>query len=342
MPETVVAAPAQPETPPPALTPAHQAVADNDYLAFEHAERAAKSGTPAPAPTPAEPAKPAPTAAAPAPPTEEQRTVSKRQQDINDRIRDSVDRATADLKAENARLRAQLPPDPKAAAPAPAPAAEKFAKYPDWLEKHPDGDMETWLDERDEWRDQQKETANRQRFERDQHARTFHEEASAYSQRMKAAIAAEPAYLTKVSPDLLALEMPEAEVARAQHEQRAPRLTVLHDIAAVVRQSEVAPQLLRHLTDHPEAFETLRTARNREDLVRRFGRIEARFLDTPAPAADVPPPALPKTVSDAPPPPPTLGTKPGAPADPIKGAVAANDYATFERLEFERAAGVRR
>jgi hypothetical protein len=72
-------------------------------------------------------------------------------------------------------------------------------------------------------------------------------------------------------------------------------------------------------------------------MLRRFGRIEAKF-EKRAEASAEPPPL--KTVSTAPAPPTVLGKKPAEPADEAKAAMARGDFAAYKRIlnERERAA----
>jgi hypothetical protein len=98
----------------------------------------------------------------------------------------------------------------------------------------------------------------------------------------------------------------------------------------------VAPQLMRHFSDHPEDLQRLSRLAPRE-LLREMGKLEAT-IEKPA-SAPAPPAAPPKTVTDAPAPPPTLGSRPAVPNDDAEGAVARGDFKAYEEAANRREVG---
>jgi hypothetical protein len=95
-------------------------------------------------------------------------------------------------------------------------------------------------------------------------------------------------------------------------------------IAQEILESEQPAALLRHLTDHPEAFHALAALPSALAVAKAIGRLEAQIgspLTPPSPVA--------KTTTSAPAPVETLGRKPSASADEAKAAVAAGDFARY-------------
>jgi hypothetical protein len=319
-------APAPPAAP---VTATEQAVITNDVSAYRDARRAERStGKPAPAPVLPESGKATPDAAA-TKPTEEARTVSKRQQQIND-----YERRIAAQDAELARLRsttAAPAPAPAPRAPASAaPVGESFPEFAAFVAQHPDATFESYMDARLDWREAQRA----QLSQREQAARESQQEHQAtvagFASRVAEATTADPAFWDKVSPELTALETREKVLADGR--QPGPG----NDLATEIIRSELGPQLLRHLTDHPDDLAKLRACTTRGQLIKVFGRLEARLEQ-----GAVPPPQ--KLVSDVPPPPTTLGSRPGSQADPVRAAVARGDITGYrEARRAERLAAHRR
>jgi len=352
VPEPTATAPAQPNSTPqpptPPQTAAQQAGASGDFGAYEKARFAESSGKPlAPAPdlpvadesdddTPAPltttPAQtPTTPAAAPAKP------ISKRQQQIND-----YERTVAELKAENARLKAPQEParrEPERPQPAPAPAAPKFPDYATYLATHPDESLEQWMDARDEWRDEQRETRSRQQAEVQSRTQAQHERTSTFSSQIDAQTQTQPDFLTKLSPDVLALR----PITSLGPDEKAGPLNIVADLLI---DSPRAPALMQHLSDHPEELRRLAAippplqrlsgaalaSAHARWMTREMTLLEAKLTSADAPAPSSTPP--PKTITSAPDPPFTLGKKATTDADPEKAAVAQGDYTAFERAKF--------
>lgn len=337
MPDVVPAAPAQPAADP-VLTPSQQAVVNNDFSTFEKLERETLKGKPAPA-QPAEP--PAEVAKVAEPPKpEEPKGVSKRQQAINDyerRIAEQDQRIRA-LEAERRPAPAAPRSDPK-----PEPTGPAFPDYQTYLQTHPDTSLEAYIDARQDFRD-----AHKARLaEESQREKQLREDADARFARARASMDTalkDPEFKEKVRPLLFTLQT--AEQARADGIHPGPE----HFFAGAITRSDVAPKLLAHLADHPEVMERiraldLRDPRHEQELRATFYRLEGQCLSPPALAAPAPPVATPpKTITDAPDPAHTLGSRSASAVDPSAAAVKNNDYVAFERAERERllAAGVRR
>lgn len=132
---------------------------------------------------------------------------------------------------------------------------------------------------------------------------------------------ANPGFDQKVSPELLAV--PAATFMQMNDKPVGPQ----HVLAEEVLKSEHTGPLLLHFSTPEGAQDWARLCRlpNRGDLLRAFGRLEARFdgasASTPAP----------KTVSSAPTPPVTLGTRTADTADPMDAAIKRKDTAAYIR-----------
>ena len=315
MEDVTPAAPAQPETPTPVLTAVQDAVVKDNFTDYRAKRQAERSGTPAPAPA-AEPVTDTPPAA-PAAPAEEPRTVSKRQQDINERIRVATERAVADRDAEIARLRSHLPAP--AAAPRSEPTPETFPIYAQYLDQHPDASLEDYIDARQDFRDAVKaRAAQAQRLDAEQ-ARSEEAHVAQARERVAAARAADPEFDAKIAPELLAIETREAAIAN----RRIPGPD--NDFASEIAKSEFLPQILLHVSEHPDVLDTIRTLETRRAVMKFVAKLETRFEQ----AASVAPIHSPKTISSAPAPGTPIGTRPTSASDPIANAVRAGDVTAY-------------
>lgn len=288
--------------------------------AFRDARRAERSGTPLDPPKPPDPT---PETIA-APPETEERKLSKRQIADNDRTRAAVDLATADLRAEVARLKAERAPAPPAE-PKAQPASPQTAKYPTYaeaLQKNPDLTHEDYLDARWTWNTQQAEFARqRATFEKADLDRQVAISTSA-SERYAAAVKADPTFEASLDPALMAIPTRELVIANKQ-----PILPE-NDFATALLESEVMPQLLRHISATPAVMEKVRKLDSRAAVLRYFGQLEAKFLPDPDAPAAAPAPAAaspPKTLTTASEPPVTLSARPAGPSDPIAAALSETD-----------------
>lgn len=330
-----------PETP--ALSPAHQAVADNDFLRFEAVARETKRTGAAPTTTVPAAAKGEPPAAPVTDPPhiEAPPTVSKRQQAINDRVRDAVNKATADLAAENAALKARLTPAasaPPVARPDPASPATladtlsrpDLAHPPlpegEFYTRFPDASLGDYSAYRAQYTVNQAELTRQRDAHLQQDRQAQHTRVLSFSKRYADATAADPALAAKVeAAGLLTIETREKVLAEGR--LAGP----LNAFASEIVGSEVAPQILAHLAEHPELVSQIAACDSRGAVIKLFGRIEARFDAATPPAASPPPP---KTITDAPAPPVALGSRPAAPGDPIRAAVERNDFGAYEQQRF--------
>lgn len=336
------AAAAQPDaTPAPVLTAVESAVVNNDVHAFREARRAERSGTPAPAPAATEPVQVPPTPATAT--VEEPRTVSKRQHEINERIRVATERAVAAKDAEIAQLRSQLPAGPAAPRPAAA-AGETFPTYATYLDTHPDASLEDYIDARQDFRDEVKTKATRaQRMEAEQ-TRSQRDQVDAAITRTQTARAADPALDAKFTaweaPDAV---LPEILTIPTRDQAMAARIVprAEHDFATAIATSEYSAQIIAHVADHPDVLAKVRTLDTRAQVIKFVGKLETRFerdADAPTPAAAV----VPKTVSSAPAPATTLGSRPASAADPVLAAASSGDVSAFRAAKRAREAANRR
>jgi hypothetical protein len=325
-----------------------QAVATNNVAAYRAArlqERSGKSTPIADQPAAAAAAQPdgqaastdasaTPAASEPAKPKKNADT--RVQELLRERATERERAARAERELVELRRQLQTPRDDQPAASSPArPAAEKFPDYATYLDQHPDAPLEQWLDARDEWRDTQHATRARAQAEQ-QHRQTAQQQRTEKVRgQIATKVAADPEFLTKVKPEILDLKPFDA---LAPGEPAGP----LNAIAEEILDSAVTAELLLHFSEHPEDLQRLSTLAPR-DLIREFGKLEAR-LDTSSTAA-TPTPAKPhpKTITDAPAPPTTLGSRPAEALDPVTAAVVSGDQAAFKAAKHAaRLATVRR
>lgn len=328
-----VAQPAAPET----VSATFDAATKGDFAAFQDAESSARAGKPV-ADVPATPKAPAADGAAPVQP------VSKRQDEINNRIREAVDRATAETRAELDRLRAELKPaaprtdQPKAEPPAAAwkrfaqmPDAPKLAEF-DSVEEHTAA-MSFFINQKVH---EERTSEAQSRAEHDELTAAQNQRVDTFVSRLNDAKTADPEFVTKLTPDVRALK-PFGGLQPG--EQGGPR----NVIAEQIYDSPIAPQVLLHLSQHPEVMAALeampahiaslptqlRTKAHIQHIVREYGKLEGSL----ATAATADRPAAPSTITAAPPPPPSVSSRAGTGADPATAAVAKGDFAAFKRHE---------
>lgn len=320
--------PADSSAPAPVVTAADHAVASNDVASFREARRAERSGKPLETPpadsSSAEPAEQAASTDASSAPASEAGTNRRRNADtrvqelLTDRARerDRADRAERELAQFRQPAQPSTDAPPAGSSPAAAPAA--FPSYDAYLATHPDTSYEEYLDQRADFRADQtyraRKAEEQQAAERAQLSRTQQERATKFQERITAVTATDPDFIARISPDVLALKPFDALLP-------GERPSALNAIAEELLSSPLAPQLMRHFTDHPEVLQHLGTLSPRE-LLREMGKLEASFPDANA--------AVPLTpVTGAPAPPTVLGTKPAAPANPADAAVASGDVAAY-------------
>lgn len=353
------AAPAQPvsDPTPTSLSAVNAAVASGDTGAYRAARRAERAGKPLPevAVTPAVDAKVTETPAtetaaeptdpaAPAQPVAEQPKPSRKereQQEANERVRRAVEAATADLRAEVERLKGGKPAaDPAAPAQPEKPKAEKFQSLAEWSAANPEGTLEQYMDARDEFRDQQRRAADAER--------SVGDALEADTVRAIESFDARVVELEKAKPDVRRKIAP---LAQALGKRGGPFGVVARIVGAIA--DGRGADVLEHFADNPEALKSIVTlperlrglplqvqvAQHSQHIALEIGRLQAK-LDTPsAPAKE---PVQPKTLTDAPEPAQTLGTKPATAADPKVTAIRKGDTRAYRELRRqERAAGRR-
>ena len=120
-----------------------------------------------------------------------------------------------------------------------------------------------------------------------------------FASQIDAATKAEPEFLAGLSDEILNLPtFDDPDLARGA------RPTAWHVIGEEIRRSEVAPQLMRHLSDHPDELQRLATLPPRE-LTRAMAILESRLDAAPSGSAPL------RAVSNARPPiRPERGTAP--------------------------------
>lgn len=344
----VAPAPLAPVETPVTIAPDVAAANTGDVQGFLDARAAQRTGKPLPAVEAPE------TPAAPAAPT-----LSKRQQDANERTREAVALATADIRAENARLKAQLdapravPPAPPAPAPTEQaepefkrylalPGAPKLADF-DSVEEHA---IAAALFINRAVASETQSRASQDELTAAQHARV-----ETFIGRLNETKAADPEFVNKLTPDVKALK---PFNALAPGEPSGPR----NVIAEKIYDSPVAPALLLHFSQHPEALAGLETmpasiaalppaVRARahiQHIIRAFGALEGQLATAATPThSPAQPQAVPSSspISTAPQPPPVL-TTPGSTSDPKIAAIARRDVGSFlEIRKQERRAAMR-
>lgn len=221
---------------------------------------------------------------------------------------------------------ADVPP----AVSSPATDGAKFPEFAAWAETHPNEAYEDYLDARADFRvDQREQTRSRQRVQDDQRAdaERIHE---TFVERARAAAAADPSYTAKVGPIANQLK---SVAMLTPSDPITPAVALGENIV----RSDMGPQILLYLSEHPDEFAKLTALTNFDAIGRAIGRLEARFDSSPA-VPTVPP----KTVTSAPPPPPTLSARASAPVDEIEAALAEGDFARYKAAANARDVASRR
>lgn len=316
-------------------TAADQFVASGDVAGYKAARLAERAGAIAPSTladsSPAVPAaQAAPTGASPEPASEPGTPRKKGAESrIEELLRErKADRERADrLERELSDLRTRVPPQPDVtrAAPSPAPADVEptLAAFEADPDKYPDPyaayvKAQARWEAREEFRAQQRQAREEAA---QQHAVTEQQtQVETFAKRVAEAKAADPDFLTKISPDLLNI------TPRAPQEPATP----LNTLGEAILTSAVGPQVMRYLTDHADELRALLDQPERALLLRAFGRLEAKLTTDDTPAAPV------KTITSAPAPQNVLGHKPGSPANELEGAVRSGDVAEYKALRYKQ------
>jgi hypothetical protein len=194
-------------------------------------------------------------------------------------------------------------------------------------------------------REQQRTAVAHARTTADEQASVLAQRVTGFQQQLDAAKTADPTFLTKLTPDVQALRphwgLPAADVGPA------------NIVATQVFASAVAPQVLLHFSEHPEALAKLTTmpaaiaalpasvriGEHIQYIVREFGKLE-HILAVGGRSRGVRPrprrPHRPVRLHQ-PLPPRRRRLKPSARtsviADPQAAALARNDFAEWDRVE---------
>ena len=209
----------------------------------------------------------------------------------------------------------------------------KLADYEANPQKYGGDPYTAWLDARSRWayrqEHQRTQAAEQQRAEERQSEEAETTRRTAFRDRIQEATKADPQFLDSLSDPVKALKP--IRDARKEGEQLSPRNAVAEELL----DSPVAPQLMRHWTDHPEDLEKLAGAKSPRELLIEFGRQTALVEGADARAgAPAKPPT--KTVTSAPAPAHTLGARPAAPVDEAEAALERGDVEAYFRAQNAR------
>ena len=358
------APPAVSPAPAPAPVSAERAASDaGDFGAFDRAHTAKKQGKSVPAAPEAaprvSPEAEAPDAEAPAGTPPGDRPVSRRQQAINDyerriatqeqRIRELEHRMArpSDAGPQNG----QPPQAPQAQAPPQETQKQRVARYlglpdapkVDDFDTYPEFNAAQTLFLQDKLRAEDQAVRGRQQ-QQEQRLHAMAARDQSFRERLTAAKEADPAFVTGLSDEAKAL----GGIDHALRNGRAPG--PVNIIGELVYDSPHAVAFLRHISADPQALSVLvtppehlqrlppqwRAKAHIDHLVTAFRRLEGRLAYEEALSARdeaaSETPSLSSSVSTAPPPPPTLG-KAGRSTDPVRSALARNDFAAFDQAE---------
>ena len=256
---------------------------------------------------------------------------AKRIEELTGNIRAREERIRA-LEAELASARKPSTPEiaapatPSASAAAPAANLADFVAHPpadqpalrsdQFFQQFPDADFDDFtrysvnhtLAVRDAAAERQASEARAQQA-RTERINSFVERASEVASTLDPDVAAlVPAELLPAGQAPTARNVLAQEIMLSENAKALLQGLTAADLAAVDRLTDVA------------------------SVIRFCARLEARVA-TPAKAAAA---ALPKRVSDAPAPTVEIGTRASAAADPVEGAIAADDFLAFRALENAR------
>lgn len=196
-----------------------------------------------------------------------------------------------------------------------APKVEDFETYEDFLDARADFIVERRLEARDQ--ESRAEAESRGRMQ------SVQQTISGFHARLQQAREADPALDSKIHPELIQIV---PGFALRPGERFGPE----NAIAQAVVESEAAMPLLVHFStpDGQKEWAELMQAPTPAAMLRKFGRIEARFVSTGSPAVDAK--AAPaKPVTSAPAPPTTLGRQPHVSPDRAAAAVKSGDFRAY-------------
>jgi hypothetical protein len=327
----------------PVLSATQQAAQDGDVSAYRAARLAERTGKPVPAPV-----VPLETAAKPETAQPDEPKLSKRQQDLNDRIRQATEKAVADLQAENARLKAQIPSAAPAQPHTPSPTpgtpqtlqeivtrpdpSKALLKEAEFFAAHPTAEYSDYTQYVTRHTAAVDRAAEQSRSAQAHSHQAQKARIDGFLERVNATAKADPEFTKKLSPEVQALQ----PIAWMKPDQP---FTVDNAIAEqLVDTGDIAPQLLLHLSQHPDSLATLRTAEGPRALAFAIGRLAGQIERAAAAGAE----PQPKHVSDAPDPGTTLGRKPAVAADAVQAAVKSDNFVKFREEKRARLLASRR
>lgn len=146
-------------------------------------------------------------------------------------------------------------------------------------------------------------------------AQTTREQA--YVGRIKAAVSAGRLDVAAIDPRLL-------EIRPREYLPVGTKPSAEHEIASGILESEFAPELLAHFTEHPDAYDALLALPDPRSVVRALGRLEAQF-DKPS----MPLQPVVNLTTKAPQPGTSLGRKPASAPDDVSSALAEGNFARY-------------
>jgi hypothetical protein len=314
-------------------TEADKAVASGDQAAFKEARRAEKTPTAPKADsrsaTPARQA--APTGATSTEASEAPSSSTPTRGNAKTRLAE-VDSEVAALKARLAErddLRRREREAAPTSTPPPKPAGltlpAEVVSYEAYLKTHPEATLEEFIDARSDARSelkaQQQVNAERQQAQEKAQA----EEVDTFTKRVNDAATADPTFIERVSPAILALK---PVIALQPGEKAGPG----NVIATELLKSDVPGLIMEALTENPDEFAKLMSAGHPLEIVRGLARIEARVGGSAAPRQTF-------KQSQTPAPPTTLGRRPTDTLAPTEAAIRDGDMSAFKAARnAERAA----
>lgn len=244
---------------------------------------------------------------------------------------DEIDRLEREVTERRSRLTSaptptqDAPPDSSPAATAQK-AFEKYASDPNAPKLEQYDDYNAWaIDMMDYITDRKIETKETEQRKTAAEARRQHELQSAVQtsqQRVKAFVEKTPDFATRVNPSLMNI-VPLS--ALGPEDPVGPQ----NFIAEQMWRSEYPGELALHFSEHPDEFQALMELADPAAIVKRIGKLEARFESTGQSVAD--PTPAPKTIPDADELPVVIGKKAPVTASDAESALASKDFSAYER-----------
>ena len=240
---------------------------------------------------------------------------------------------------QRAELRREVAPAQPAGEPArpasqPAPKAEgsepQFADFEADPAKYPDP-YAAFVEARAEWRAnaaiERALSAERERVAKDAGERELKAKAGTMQQRIDAAVAADPTLRDRILFDQFESHVPSSLLKPG--DPASPQ----NDLAEALLNAEKPTDLMVYLSEAPKELAALLTSPSPSAFWRTLGQIEGRMT--------APKKAAPKTITDAPAPPPTVGTRHES-GDDADAAVRSDDVAAYRAARLrQRTAGLR-